>query len=203
MLEVNRPWKPALIAHTRAVLIARTRAVGDALSPVGIKRVWKPVAIVLLLASGAAAISLTSMTSRQKDAGELAKGAAPKQKADPNVLRFAPGAPQLTAIRVAPVEEHPVPLAEPLNGRVAYDENATARVSSPILGRVVSLKVLPGDTVKAGDPVFVMDSPDLAQAVADVAKARADVARKKRAFERAQSLVEAGGGPRKAFGAAE
>jgi cobalt-zinc-cadmium efflux system membrane fusion protein len=143
------------------------------------------------------------MTSPQKDAGELAKGAAPKQKADPNVLRFAPGAPQLAAIRVAPVEEHPVPLAEPLNGRVVYDENATARVSSPILGRVVGLKVLPGDTVKAGDPLFVMDSPDLAQAVADVAKARADEARKKRAFERAKSLVEAGVVPRKDFESAE
>jgi membrane fusion protein, heavy metal efflux system len=128
---------------------------------------------------------------------------APQRAKEPGILRFPEGAPQLSAIKVAPVDEFPVPLAEPLNGRVAYDENATARVSSPILGRVVRLEVLPGDTVKEGDTLLVMDSPDLAQAVSDMAKARADEVRKKQAFDRSKSLLEGGVVPRKDFESAE
>ena len=46
------------------------------------------------------------------------------------VLRFATDAPQLSAIRIAAAQELPVPLAEPLNARIAYNENVTSRVSS-------------------------------------------------------------------------
>lgn len=130
-------------------------------------------------------------------------GAAPRPQAGTGILRFAAGAAQLAAIKIMPVEEHPVPLAEPLNGRIAYDENATARVSSPILGRVVKLDAMPGDQVKAGDPLLVLDSPDLAQAEADLAKARADESRKRQANERAKTLLEAGVIPRKDYESAE
>ena len=83
-----------------------------------------------------------------------------------------------------------MPLAEPLNGRIAYNENFTARVSSPIAGRIVSLRLQPGDTVKAGDALVTLDSPDLAQAVADLHKAKSDETRKRLAFERAAKLLE-------------
>jgi cobalt-zinc-cadmium efflux system membrane fusion protein len=96
-----------------------------------------------------------------------------------------------------------VPLAEPLNGRIAYDENATARVSSPILGRVVKLNASPGDAVRAGDALLVLDSPDLAQAASDVAKARADEQRKQRSFDRAKLLLDAGVIPGKDYESAE
>src|SRR5262245_1222573 len=97
-------------------------------------------------------------------------------------LRYEPGPGQLSAIKVQEVKVFPVPLAEPLNGRVTFNENVTARVSSPISGRVVSFSVQVGDTVKAGDALAVLDSPDLATAVADLRKARADEARKKPAL---------------------
>jgi len=105
------------------------------------------------------------------------------------VLRYDPGA-QLSAIKVKPVEIFPVPLTEPLNGRVAFNENFTARVSSPIAGRVVALRAQAGDAVNAGDALALLDSPDLAAAVADFRKAEADEARKKLAFERARTLYE-------------
>ncbi|MCC6611409.1 MAG: efflux RND transporter periplasmic adaptor subunit [Burkholderiales bacterium] len=115
--------------------------------------------------------------------------AAPRE---PDVLRFAPGAPQLASLQVMPAEQAPLPLAEPLNGRIVYNENATARVSSPIAGRVTRLARQPGDAVKAGDLLLTLDSPELAAAVADVEKAAADESRKRLAFERAQKLVEGG-----------
>jgi cobalt-zinc-cadmium efflux system membrane fusion protein len=128
---------------------------------------------------------------------------APLPPAERTVLRYEPGAGQLSAIKVQAVEVFPVPLAEPLNGRVAFNENVTARVSSPISGRVVSLAAQTGDAVKAGDTLAVLDSPDLAAAVADLHKAQADEARKKPALERARSLYEAGVFARKDVEAAE
>jgi cobalt-zinc-cadmium efflux system membrane fusion protein len=126
----------------------------------------------------------------------------PKPEA-PNVLRFAPGAPQLSSLRIEPVDEAPVPLAEPLSGRITYDENATARVASPIAGRVTRLPVEPGDLVKAGQPLLQLDAPDLAAAVAEVEKAGADEQRKRLAHERARTLVEGGVAPRKELEGAE
>jgi len=113
-----------------------------------------------------------------------------ERRADANVLRYPSGAPQLSALKIAPAAEFPVPLAEPLNGRVTYNENFTARVSSPIAGRIVVLRAQAGDTVKAGDLLAALNSPDLAQAVADLRKAEADEARKKLAFDRAMTLYQ-------------
>jgi len=118
-------------------------------------------------------------------------------------LRYEPGSGQLSAIKVEEVKVFPVPLAEPLNGRVTFNENVTARVTSPISGRVVSFGVQVGDSVKAGDMLAILDSPDLAAAVADLRKARADEARKKPALERARSLYDAGVFARKDLETAE
>ncbi|HZR70287.1 MAG TPA: efflux RND transporter periplasmic adaptor subunit [Burkholderiales bacterium] len=117
--------------------------------------------------------------------------AAPAPKTQNDVVAYATGAPQLSSIRETPVEEFPVPLAEPLNGRVAYNENFTSRVSTPIAGRVVDLRAQPGDVVRAGDTLLRLDSPDLAAAVSDLRKAKADEARKKTAYERAKMLYDA------------
>jgi cobalt-zinc-cadmium efflux system membrane fusion protein len=157
----------------------------------------------LLLIAVALGIGTFFYANRSANREDGAKPAVQEKKGEPGVLRFAAGAPQLASIRVRAVEEFPVPLAEPLNGRIAYDENATARVSSPILGRIVKLNASPGDSVRLGDALLVLDSPDLAQAAADVAKARADEQRKKQAFERSKLLLDAGVIPGKDFESAE
>lgn len=135
--------------------------------------------------------------------GQKAPESGPSTPAEPDVVRYPAGAPQISSIKVAEVDEFPVPLAEPLNARVAYDENVTTRVSSPIAGRVVSLRAQPGDEVRAGAVLAVMDSPDLAAARSDLDKAQADETRKRVAQERAKLLVEGGVLARKEFENAE
>jgi membrane fusion protein, heavy metal efflux system len=115
----------------------------------------------------------------------------------PATLRYPPGSPQLSFLRIQPVAAYSEPVTEPLSGRVAYDENRTARVSSPIAGRVTKLLKQTGDTVKAGDPLAEIDAPDFVAAQADARRAEADVAQKRAAFERTRTLVEGEVAPRK------
>jgi cobalt-zinc-cadmium efflux system membrane fusion protein len=120
-----------------------------------------------------------------------------------DTLQYSANAPQLAFLQIKTVEALPEPLTQALNARLTYDDNLTARVFSPIAGRVLRISTEVGHWVKAGDPLVVLDSPDYAQAVADSAKADADLARKRKAYERAKQLLEAQGIARKDVEAAE
>jgi cobalt-zinc-cadmium efflux system membrane fusion protein len=120
-----------------------------------------------------------------------------------DTLRFAADAPQLLFLQIQPVAAFPEPLVEALNARVSYDDNRTARVFSPLAGRVVKIVAETGARVKAGDPLLVLDSPDFALAEADGAKANADLQRKKESYERAKQLYEIKGIARKDVESAE
>ena len=164
----------------------------------------KIIGFIVLAALAGGALLAVYFGLRQPEAGSDQAAHPAVAPREPGVLRYPAGAPQLSAIKVADVpSELPVPLAEPLNGRIAYNENFTARVSSPIAGRVIALKAQPGDRVKAGDALLTLDSPDLAQAAADLDKAKADDTRKQLAYERAKKLYEGEVVPRKDFESAE
>jgi len=136
-----------------------------------------------------------------QSAGEpQAAAEGPKER---EVLRFAPSAPQLAMLQIREAPLMPVPLAEPLNARIAYDESHTARVSSPVAGRIVELRRQLGDRVAAGDVLAVVDSPDLGSAQADSAKARAEERRRELALGRARELYDGEVLPRKDLESAE
>lgn len=117
-----------------------------------------------------------------------------KKSAIPNrdTLTLPLGSPQLAKLKIQPAEEVPEAAAEPLNGRVALDEDHTSRIFSPVLGRALRINTKIGDTVKAGQVLMQMDSPDLGSAVADSRKAEADLTLKKHAMERSKLLYEHG-----------
>ena len=127
----------------------------------------------------------------------------PAQRVASDTLRFAADAPQLLFLQIQPVAIFPEPLVDALNARISYDDNHTARVFSPLAGRVVKISAESGSQVKAGDPLLVLDSPDFAVAEADSAKASADQLRKKESWERARQLYEVKGIARKDVESAE
>ncbi|MBI5919559.1 MAG: efflux RND transporter periplasmic adaptor subunit [Nitrosomonadales bacterium] len=108
-----------------------------------------------------------------------------------DTVTFPANAPQLAFLNISEVDSEPVPLIEPLNARIAYDDNLTARVSSPITGRVLRILKEPGDRVQQDDPLAELDAPDYALAVSDSQKAEADLSRKLQALERARLMLEA------------
>lgn len=67
-----------------------------------------------------------------------------------------------------------------------------AKISPPLPGRVVKLFVRFGDTVKQGDPLFTLDSPDLVSAQSDYLKAKSALAQAERNEARQKDLVDHG-----------
>ena len=91
------------------------------------------------------------------------------------------------------------PLMDPLSGQITYNESYTARVSSPISGRVIGSFAALGARVRAGETLAKLDSPDLGQAQSDYAGAVADLRLAERAFQRMEELYSHGIVPRKDF----
>lgn len=112
----------------------------------------------------------------------------PEPPKTPGVISYAPGAPELDALAIVPAEVSPLPISADLNARLAVDEAVTGRVGAPVAGRVTRINADIGDAVRAGQPLALLDAPDLAQAEADMMKAEADAGLKARAAARARSL---------------
>lgn len=74
-------------------------------------------------------------------------------------------------IEVQPAAAEPVSAALGVPGIVESDPAVTASVLAPLGGRLLELRVAPGDRVNRGQVVAVIDSPDLAQAYDDDTRA--------------------------------
>ena len=132
-----------------------------------------------------------------------ALAAKPAARTSADTLNYPADAPQLTFLQIKPVEAFPEPLVAALNARIVYDDNHTARVFSPIAGRVIRIAAESGQQVKAGDALLLIDSPDFASASSDSVKANADLLRKQQAYERAQQLLDVQGIARRDVESAE
>lgn len=105
--------------------------------------------------------------------------------------------PKRAYIAEAIVELVQRPLMDPVTGKITYDETLTARVSSPIAGRVIGAIAALGAPVRTGDALVELDSPELGQAQSEYADALADLNLNNRAFQRIQELFDNGIAPRK------
>jgi len=79
-------------------------------------------------------------------------------------------------------------------GRVAYNDDALARVAAPVSGRIESIAARIGDDVKRGQTLAVIQSPQVASAAADLAQDRARRLHDEQSLARAQRLFQSGAG---------
>jgi cobalt-zinc-cadmium efflux system membrane fusion protein len=112
----------------------------------------------------------------------------PPVTTDPDV--FSSEHPEL--FKTVKAQTRALPTELTANGTVTPDVNRTIRVTSLGGGRVIELKVKLGDTVKKGQTLLVISSPDLAAAMADYQKAVADGVLSRKALDRAQLLYDRG-----------
>jgi len=79
-----------------------------------------------------------------------------------------------------------------LPARLAWDEDHTARITSPIAGHLTDVLVQNGATVKAGQALAHLSSPDLGAAQADFERAKSDQIQAERNLARNKELAAAG-----------
>jgi cobalt-zinc-cadmium efflux system membrane fusion protein len=132
---------------------------------------------------------------------------APKKPAPPAIPKdevlLSPNSPKRSYIKEAVVELTRRPLMDQLTATISYDETRTARVSSPIAGRVIGNIAPLGARLQVGEALATLDSPDLGQAQSDYGKAQADQNLAERTYQRQKELFEHGVAPRKDFDQAQ
>lgn len=124
----------------------------------------------------------------------MERAAAPET----GVVAFPPDSPKLRQIKVEAVKEQSVP-SEEVNspGKVEANPNRLSRVLLPVTGRIMEVLVKIGDSVKAGDPLLSVESPDsdaalsaYLQAEAGITQAKAALAKAKADLDRVHDLYE-------------
>ena len=89
------------------------------------------------------------------------------------------------------------------SGRVTFDDRRVAHVFSPVTGRVVRIMADPGQRLKAGAALAMIESPDVGNAFADLGKAEADLVAAEHDLARQKDLYQAHAGAQKDLEVAE
>lgn len=97
-------------------------------------------------------------------------------------------------IEVQPAEVRQVDDTILTSGTISLEDVRTGHVFSPVTGRVVNIVAALGQRVKKGDPLAVIESPDIGSTVSDVHKAEADLIAAEHDVNRKKTLFEAKAG---------
>ena len=108
-------------------------------------------------------------------------------KLDPSLLRTAERPGGLIAVESA--QKRRAQELLPLNGEIALNASALTHVSPRVSGAVRAIRVELGRTVKAGDVLFEIESPELGLALGAYRKNKALAALAKKNLEREQALA--------------
>jgi cobalt-zinc-cadmium efflux system membrane fusion protein len=94
-------------------------------------------------------------------------------------------------VQVEPVVSRAVGNEVVTSGKVTFDDLRVSHVFSPVTGRVTRILADPGQRVRQGAGLTVVESPDVGNAFADLAKAQADLTAAEHDLRRQRELYEA------------
>ena len=127
---------------------------------------------------------------------------APAPKVAGEKITFATNGPQLGYLIIETAQERKA-VAAGLYGRLAWDDDVTVRVFSPVAGRVTALQAEVNVAVSKGDVLASLASPDYAQMQNDARKAASEMALAGRTITRLRELSQHGAAAQKDVEAAE
>jgi membrane fusion protein, heavy metal efflux system len=150
-------------------------------------------AVSLLIAA-----ALLAGCSKKSEEAQAAAPAPTPAKAEDGVIVIPADSPKLKEIHVGEVSTAAVPSDEVVSpGKIEANPNLMSRVSLPVAGRVSAVLVRLGDSVKRGDPLLTLESPDAdatasacLQAQAALTQAKANVNKAQSDFDRATDLFQ-------------
>lgn len=126
----------------------------------------------------------------------------PAPKVDGDKITFSTNAPQLGYLTIEPAQERKA-AAVGLYGRLAWNDNVTVRVYSPVAGRVTAIPVEVNQRVAVGDTLASLNSPDFGQALASARTAAGNFAAADKTLAREKELFAHGAAAQKDVEAAE
>ena len=149
-------------------------------------------ALVLLALLSVALIGACGRKSEDAAAESAATAATP------NVLTFTAAQVQHGGVHWAPVTGAVGPAALEVPGQLVPDADRTAQLGAPARGRVLDVRVQPGQRVRVGQALITLQSQEASTARADYDKATAELNSRRAgatyaraARERAERLLEA------------
>jgi cobalt-zinc-cadmium efflux system membrane fusion protein len=136
------------------------------------------VAVLIVVAIGA-----TLARRKEAKTDESDPPAVPSDVIDPTPE-------QLAQVHVEPVREQVIDLDFETTGKVGFNEDRLTPVIAPYAGRVLEVLANKGDLVAVGQPLLVIESPDLVAAINDLAEARANEDKAKIALDAAEKAAQ-------------
>jgi cobalt-zinc-cadmium efflux system membrane fusion protein len=133
-----------------------------------------------------ALLVLKTTGPQREDSSTESKSAEQGRRSD---ALFYPTAQQWGLLTIEPVTRDVFRSELLTEGKIAVDEDRSTLVFSPYSGRVVKLLAKPGDAVIAGQPLFVVEAPDMVQTQNDFISASAVLNKARSALELAE-IVE-------------
>jgi membrane fusion protein, heavy metal efflux system len=104
-------------------------------------------------------------------------------------IRVKPNAPQWKVLKLGSVQKAEAGWTDPVPGRVKIDDRLASRIGVPLAGRVTTIFVDLGQRVSAGDPLFAVSSPDIADLRAQKEKAEVDLEAARVVLDRVKVMV--------------
>ena len=123
-------------------------------------------------------------------------------QAPPGEVWLTPDQVKNAGMEIESIADRPVGGTIHVAGRVTFDDLRVAHVFSPVTGRITKILAQPGQRVKKGEKLCVIQSPDLGSAVSDLAKAQA-LFQAERDWKRQKELLELHAAPQRDYEAAE
>lgn len=115
---------------------------------------------------------------------------APSEDKSAEIVTLKPESIEQIDLKTEIVSLRPLHVEYSFPGKVTVNETRLAHVSSRIPGRAVEVFANPGDYVKKGQQLFIIDSPELGEAQSQYLKAKAVLRVAEKANERAKILLE-------------
>jgi len=141
-------------------------------------------------AAAVLAISLAACGTRSAERlSEMTSYTAGETKAETADLFTLPD-DQIAHLQITPVERGRLAQVLRFTGTVAYNAFTTTPVFSPAGGPVREILVTPGDSVRVGQPLLNINSPDYSQARSGYLKARDALQLADKSYKRAADLFE-------------
>jgi cobalt-zinc-cadmium efflux system membrane fusion protein len=126
--------------------------------------------------------------SKPRETPTAAAAAPGEQRLADGTVVIPPGSPKLAEIKTDMVQTARVPFDEVISpGKIETNPNLVSRVALPLTGRVSSVLVKLGDSVKRGEPILTIEAPDADAAVSAYLQGQAAITQAKANLNKAQA----------------